>query len=136
MVTGKTYSVQVGTEADSVDNAIKITTADVKTLYTGLSVVSIAEASDARTALVRIDVVGDLLNKERTRMGALHNRLDNAISNAQGKHEAYRAASSQIQDVDMASETARMTALQIKQKAGVAVLSQANQLPSSVIELI
>jgi flagellin len=135
VVTGKTYGVQVGTE-DSDNDTIKITVADIKTLYNGLSVVSIADASGARTGLGRIDTVLDLLNKERSRMGALHNRLDNAISNAQGRHETLRAASSRIQDADYASETAKMTALQVKQQAGMAALSQANQLSSTVLDLI
>ena len=136
VVTGETYAVQVGTGGDSVADTIKITTADIKTLYTGLSVISIADASDARTGLGRIDTTLDLLNKERSRMGALHNRLDNAISNAQGRHDTLRAASSRIQDADYASETAKMTSLQVKQQAGMAALSQANRLPSTVIDLI
>lgn len=125
----------MGTE-DSADHRISITTADVKTLWTGLSVVSIADASDARTGIDRIDTTLDRLNSQRSKLGALHNRLDNAISNAQAKNENLRAASSRIKDADMASETAKMTALQVKQQAGVAALSQANQLPSAVVELI
>jgi flagellin len=136
VVTGETYGVHVGTGGDSIDDTIRITTADIKTLYTGLSVVSIADASDARTGLGRIDIVLDLLNKERSRMGALHNRLDNAISHAHASHENLRAASSRIEDADFASETAKMTALKVKQQAGMAALSQANQLPATVIDLI
>lgn len=135
VVQGKSFEVQVGTE-DSADHRISITTADVKTLWTGLSVVSIADASDARTGIDRIDTTLDRLNSQRSKLGALHNRLDNAISNAQAKNENLRAASSRIKDADMASETAKMTALQVKQQAGVAALSQANQLPSAVVELI
>ena len=39
-------------------------------------------------------------------------------------------------DADMAGETAQMTSLQVKQQAGVAAMSQANQLPSAVINMI
>ena len=135
VVQGKSFDVQVGTE-DSEDHRINITTADVKTLYTGLSVVSIADASDARTGIGRIDTTLDRLNKQRSLLGAQHNRLDNAISNAQDRHETLRAASSRIQDADMANESAKMTALQVRQQAGIAALSQANGLPSTVVGLI
>lgn len=135
VVQGKSYEVQVGTQ-DSPAHRISITTADVKTLWTGLSVVSIADASDARTGIGRIDTTLDRLNTQRSKLGALHNRLDNAISNAQSYHETLRAASSRIQDADMANETAKMTALQVRQQAGIAALSQAKQLPATVVELI
>jgi len=84
----------------------------------------------------RIDIVLDQLNTDRSRMGALHNRLDRAISNNQSKNESLMSAASRISDADMAFETSRMTANQVKMQAGVAVLSQAKQLSSSVLQLI
>jgi flagellin len=46
------------------------------------------------------------------------------------------AARSRIVDADFAQETAALTKSQILQQAGVAVLSQANQLPATVLALL
>jgi hypothetical protein len=51
-------------------------------------------------------------------MGALHNRLDRAISNNQSKNESLMSAASRISDADMAFETSRMTANQVKNAGG------------------
>ncbi|WP_284281719.1 flagellin, partial [Limnobacter litoralis] len=41
-----------------------------------------------------------------------------------------------IMDADFAKETANLTRSQILQQAGTAMLSQANQLPNSVLSLL
>nr|MBP6843533.1 flagellin FliC [Kofleriaceae bacterium] len=45
-------------------------------------------------------------------------------------------ANSRIRDVDVASETSQLTKSQILSQAGLAVLSQANQLPNSALSLL
>jgi flagellin len=132
---GETYEVQVGTD-ESTDNRISLKMGDVKTAHTGLSPVDLTGSALSRIGIIRIDIVLDQLNTDRSRMGALHNRLDRAISNNQSKNESLMSAASRISDADMAFETSRMTANQVKMQAGVAVLSQAKQLSSSVLQLI
>ena len=135
VVTGSTYEVQVGTE-DSKYDRISLQMGNVKNAFTGLDPVSLADTANAQSGITRIDSVLVRINTDRARLGALYNRLDNAIANAESKHESLSAAASSIQDADMAFETSQMTALQVKQQAGAAAMSQANQLPSSVIQLI
>lgn len=135
VVSGQSYDVQVGTD-NTRNDRITITTGNVKTLHTGLSAIDLASAPNAQTGISRLDTVMDRLNDQRAGLGAIHNRLDNAISNAQSQHASIQSAASRIRDADMASETTRLTAQQIKQQAGTAALSQANQLPSSVVQLI
>jgi len=133
--TGEAYEVQVGTE-DSDNDRISLTMGDVKSAYTGLSVISLEDSTSARISLGRIDTGMDRLNKEQARVGSLHNRLNNAIANNVSKHDSLMSAASRIQDADMAFETSQMTATQIKLQAGAAAMSQAKQLPASVIQLI
>jgi flagellin len=52
------------------------------------------------------------------------------------QHENLTASESQIRDVDMAAEMVTFTRNQILQQAGVAVLSQANAMPQSVLQLL
>jgi flagellin len=58
------------------------------------------------------------------------------VNNLSVAHENVSAANSRIRDVDVAEETAAMTRNQILSQAGVAVLAQANQLPSAALSLL
>ena len=72
----------------------------------------------------------------RANLGAIQNRFDSTIANLSNVSENLSASRSRILDTDFASETANMTKLQIMQQAGTAMLSQANQLPQSVMSLL
>ena len=69
-------------------------------------------------------------------MGALQSRFESAVTNLQTSSENLSAARSRIQDADFAAETANLTRAQILQQAGVAMLSQANSAPQSVLSLL
>ncbi len=66
----------------------------------------------------------------------MQNRLEHTINNLSTYQENLTASESQIRDVDMASEMVEFTKDQILQQAGTSMLSQANQLPNSVLSLL
>jgi flagellin len=88
------------------------------------------------------DVLGDIstalshLNAYRSRLGATQNRLERAISNLESDIENATAANSRIRDVDFASETSKMTRLQILTQSGTAILTQANAMPQAALALL
>ena len=96
-------------------------------------IVSQATASDwigyADEAIGSIDTI-------RSTLGAIQNRLTSTVANLENVSENISAAKSQITDADYATETAKMTKNQILQQAGVAMLSQTNQLPQTVLSLL
>jgi flagellin len=59
-----------------------------------------------------------------------------AINALTVSRENFAAAESRIRDVDVASEAAELTRLNILQQAGAAVLAQANQQPSLALNLL
>ncbi|OVE80163.1 hypothetical protein BVY02_01075 [bacterium J17] len=69
-------------------------------------------------------------------LGAAESRLQVSINNLQVARENFAAAESQIRDVDVASEAAELTRLNILQQAGAAVLAQANQQPALALSLL
>ena len=69
-------------------------------------------------------------------MGALQNRLTSTINNLGVSDENLSAANSRIRDVDIASESAKLTKNNILVQAGTSVLSQANQAPNIALSLI
>jgi flagellin len=93
-------------------------------------------ASAARDSLAVFDSAIQSLSNSRAKLGAVQSRMSVALSNLASAHENLSAANSRIRDVDVASETANMTRYQILTQAGVAVLGQANQLPSLALSLL
>lgn len=72
----------------------------------------------------------------RSKLGALQNRLEHTINNLDNTTENLTAAKSRIEDADMATEMSEFVKLSILQQAGTAMLSKANQLPQSVLQLL
>ncbi len=97
---------------------------------------SILTVSGANSAIETIDYALSQLNRIRGDIGAVQNRFNSAIGSLQVASENLSAARSRIMDADVAQETANLTRNQILIQAGVAVLAQANQLPSVALSLL
>ncbi len=72
----------------------------------------------------------------RATLGAMQNRFESVIANINSYNENLQAARSRIMDTDYAKETAELTRTQILQQAGTAMVSQANQVPQGVLQLL
>jgi flagellin len=106
-----------------------------------VALISLGEAlgsySDLSSAtLGDIDAAIDAVSKARAGFGAAQNRLEHSLNVAASTTENLTAAESRIRDVDMADEMVKLTKAQILQQAGTAMLSQANQSPQSVLQLL
>ncbi len=76
------------------------------------------------------------VSAERANLGAMQNRLQHSIKNADNSAENLQAAESRIRDVDMAAEMMEFTKNNILAQAAQSMLGQANQAPQSVLQLI
>jgi len=92
--------------------------------------------SAARLALQAINSALASVGRNRGNLGALESRLSASISNLQVARENFKAAESQIRDLDVAQEASELTRLNILQQAGAAVLAQANQQPAIALQLL
>jgi len=72
----------------------------------------------------------------RSRLGAIQNRLEHTIRNLDNTAENLTASKSRIEDLDMAKEMSEFTKLNILQQASTSMLSHANQLPQTVLQLL
>jgi len=93
-------------------------------------------ASNAKTLIDRIDTSLTNVNNARASLGASQNRLSSVINTLGNSIESASASRSRILDADFAAETAALTKQQILQQSGIAQLSQANQIPQSVLKLL
>jgi len=92
--------------------------------------------SASRLALDAIAAAIGSLASQRGTLGATESRLQVAINSLSVARENFAAAESRIRDVDVAGEAAELTRLGILQRAGAAVLAQANQQPSLALSLL
>jgi flagellin len=103
---------------------------------TSLSGPNSGQVTAAQNLISALDGAIRYVNEVRSYLGAMQNRLEHAIANLGVQHENLTASESRIRDVDMAKEMVTFTRNQILQQAGVAVLSQANAMPQSVLQLL
>ncbi len=86
-----------------------------------------------------ITVINDAINTvsgERSKLGAIQNRLEHTIANLATSAENLTAAESRIRDVDIAVEMMNFTKYQILSQASTAMLAQANAKPQAVLQLL
>lgn len=145
-----TVHFQVGADGDA-NNTIstqlpRVTWAvtDVLIAGTGTTKVSLTDSApgaddahdNAQAAIEAVDKAIGRIGEERTRMGAVQNRIEYAATNATTAAYNLGTGESRLRDVDMAAETARLANAQILIQAGTAMLAQANQSTSSVLQLL
>ena len=83
-----------------------------------------------------IDQAISAVSSQRTKLGAVQNRLEHAMNALSTYQENLVASESRIKDVDMAAEMVEYTKLQVLQQAGTSVLAQANQSGQGVLSLL
>jgi flagellin len=133
--TSASYLVtaSVGTEAVSIGSATSVTV----TLSGGNDgAVNVTTQTGANEAIQTIQDALDKVSGERSKLGALQNRLEHTINNLSVAAENLTAAESRIRDVDMAKEMMEFTKNQILIQAGTAMLANANVRPQSVLQLL
>lgn len=127
--------IQVGIGTTSADRIDVSLTDAMDTAGLGLAA-SIATASDAADAMTQIEAATGAVVAARAEFGAVQSRLESSVRSIANTTENLHAANSRIRDVDLAAETARLTSYEILVQAGLAVLAQANLMPSLAISLL
>ncbi len=98
--------------------------------------ISIADSAGAQGAIEVLDAALEYVNAERSKLGAVENRLEHTIDNLTNIVTNTQASMSRIMDTDYAQETAELARSQIIQQAATAMLAQANQSGMSVLSLL
>ena len=90
----------------------------------------------ASAAVTAIDTAIQNVSSFRADLGSVQNRLESAIRSTDNSSENLQAAESRIRDVDMAKEMMNFSKTNILSQAAQAMLSQANQQPQGVLQLL
>ncbi|NMY07437.1 flagellin [Pseudomonas veronii] len=115
---------------------LTVGTTSSTTLETTVSDLSILSAASSQQAIQALDGAMQQIDSQRSQLGAVQNRFASTVANLQSISQNSSAAKGRVEDADFASEAAELTKQQTLQQASTAILSQANQLPSSVLKLL
>lgn len=108
----------------------------VSTAATVQKGIDVSTQGSANNAITTIDNAINTVSTERSKLGALQNRLENTITNLGTSSQNLTSAQSNITDVDLAAEMSKFTQNQVLAQAGVAMLAQANQTPQTLLKLL
>ena len=157
----KTYNGKTLTTAEFDAAVAKINGADVDDKKAGLKALGLAEnttidqnlkdaldAVDEDFAVTKVDgkSISNLIDKvdtmiknvttERSKLGAVQNRLEYTVKVDDNTAENMQSAESRIRDTDMADEMTRFSKESILQQAATSMLAQANQANQGVLSLL
>ena len=130
----KNFSVNANGIGDDIINKFDISTQS--SMIESINDVNITTQEGSNRAISVLDMGIKKIDEMRSSLGAYQNRFTATISNLSNVSENIAASKSRIMDSDFAKETTDLTKYQILQQAGIAMLSQANQLPESALSLI
>jgi len=100
------------------------------------SFVSLETADGANRAIATVDAALLIVNKQRADLGAYQNRLEHAVRSIDVGAENLQASESRIRDTNMATQMVSYVRNQILTQAGIAMLAQANQRGTAVLQIL
>lgn len=142
LLTGsyKSMQFQVGANDNQVINlSISRLTASalgVENIASAIGNNTVSKGSIIGNQLSTIDAAITKVSTARSNLGAISNRLDHTIANADNMAENLQSSESKIRDVNIASEMVSYSSMSILQQAGQSMLSHANQATQGVLSLL
>ena len=98
--------------------------------------VDLATQDGAQKATTTIDAAIKKISAQRSKLGAVQNRLEHTIANLDTAAENTQTSESRIRDTDMAEEMVAYSKNNILLQAGQSMLAQANQSNQGVLSLL
>ena len=137
MFSGSSTAVTLQVGANK-DQTISVTFCQMNATALSVNTMSgmVGSQSNATAAISTIDAAIAKVSTERSKLGAVQNRLEHTIANVDNAAENLTAAESRVRDVDMAKEMMAFQKNNILQQAAQSMLSQANQQPQNVLSLL
>ncbi|MDO5520754.1 MAG: flagellin [bacterium] len=126
-----TLGIPAGDSADAMPDAVP-PTGDDGAPQEG----NYGTSDDWSTALDGLDAAISQVSTQRSQLGAVQNRLEYTIANADNTSENLQSAESRIRDVDMADEMVKYSKNSILQQASQSMLAQAKNSTQGVLSLL
>ena len=134
--SSSTFSFHVGFGTVGGVDTIAVSLSPALATTLAINALNIASSGNPSAAISALDGAIDSVSSLRGSLGAVQNRLTSTISNIGVAIENLSAAESKIRDIDVATETSKLTRNTILQQAAIAILAQANVAPSNALQLL
>ncbi|MCR4604792.1 MAG: flagellin [Eubacterium sp.] len=126
-------SIQIGAnEGQTID--LSVPPVNCKSL--DIEHCNVCTRSGAQNCISTFDAAITKVTDIRSKLGAYQNRLESAVTNLDETSENLTEACSRIEDVDMSEEMTRYTQYNVLVQAGVSMLSQANNQPQNILQML
>ncbi|HIV55896.1 MAG TPA: flagellin, partial [Candidatus Anaerobiospirillum stercoravium] len=149
IIAGGKMTIHVGANTDDVvefevamfdwsaltEHALDNTNND-KVLYDKGNFVDITTQEDANKAIDEFDTLIAYVDRQRSGLGAIQNRLESSIRNQANVSANTADARSRIRDADFAEESANLSQQSIVQQAATSMLMQANTRPQLALSML
>lgn len=127
-----TYEEQYLQVGANEGQGIKVTIAAVDWALTDMG----HDGETNSAGITEVDNMIKALTTERSKLGAIQNRLEYTVKVDDNTAENLQSAESRIRDTDMADEMTRFSKESILQQAATSMLAQANQANQGVLSLL
>ena len=109
---------------------------NMSTSSIGIDKLDVSKREKAEEAIELVDKAIDLVGNERSKIGAVNNRLEHTLQNIRLRHDNLADSESRIRDADMAKEMATMVSDKLITQAGIGVQVHANTEANGVLTLL
>jgi flagellin len=133
LISATATSTSVLTTVDGSTISVSAQKMDTTTLGINASVLN--TSAGAATALTAIDTAITAVSDKLSALGSVGKRISIQADFTAKLQDILKAGVGNLVDADLAEESAKLQALQIKQQLGVQALSIANQSPQAILSL-
>ena len=126
-------SIHIGANQDQV---IVIDIPAVTSYTLGTDTINVMTSVTSQQAIAKVDVAIGRVNDVRSKIGAYSNRFEHTRNNLGVSTENAESALSTMMDTDMAEEMTNYTSMTVLTQAATSILSQANERPSTVLQIL
>ncbi len=98
--------------------------------------VDVSDNKVATESIALVDRAIDKVDNERSKMGAISNRLDHAYSNNTNSSENTQSSESLIRDANLADEMVIISTANIIEQAGISMAAQANSGKETILKMV
>lgn len=128
-----TMALHIGANEDQ-EIKVRIPEVSCKSLY--IDDADVTTVNGAGRGITQFDDAISKVSEVRSRLGAYQNRLESTVSSLDTFEENMTGAQSRLTDADMASEMTDYTHQNVLNQAAISVLTQANDLPQQVLQIL
>lgn len=119
-----------------VGETIEIPTFNFSKETLKLDEIKLDDDSDIQKSLGIVDDAIFCINRARSKLGGIENRLEDTYDNTQQVYNAFQKADSTISDADVGEESVEFWKNNVLLDAGNAILVQTNKLPMDVLNIL